>query len=73
VQKEAYIHEKPCITLRSETEWVETIQAGWNLLLTPESGILTPQIEQFSPPASHPDLYGSMVAEKMVEILRDRL
>jgi UDP-GlcNAc3NAcA epimerase len=67
VQKEAYLLGKPCITLRPETEWVETVKVGWNLLLNPTTPKLAEMIAAFNPIGTAPPVFGSDVAEKMAE------
>jgi UDP-N-acetylglucosamine 2-epimerase len=61
MQKEAYYLNVPCITLRDETEWVETVTSGWNLLVKePISDNTSKAISTFlhNRNRSHPDLYG---------------
>ena len=52
IQKEAYFLKKPCITLRTETEWVETVETGWNLLINDltDSDRIIKEIKEFNPP-----------------------
>ena len=67
LQKEAYITGKPCITLRPETEWEETIEAGWNMLCNINDPDLIDKIKSFQPKGNKSELYGSDVAKQMVQ------
>ncbi|MDD2229029.1 MAG: UDP-N-acetylglucosamine 2-epimerase (non-hydrolyzing) [Candidatus Cloacimonetes bacterium] len=67
IQKEAYILRKPCVTLRYETEWVETVESGWNLLLPTNSSDFPEAIRGFCPPSEHPSIFGENVAERIAE------
>jgi UDP-GlcNAc3NAcA epimerase len=71
IQKEAYILKKPCITLRTETEWVETVDEKWNLLINPSEKNISGKIASFSPPDYQRDVFGKNVTEKMVKIVND--
>jgi UDP-GlcNAc3NAcA epimerase len=57
VQKEAYLAGVPCVTMRDTTEWVETVEAGWNVLVDLDAGAALAALER-TPPAERPELYG---------------
>lgn len=68
IQKEAYILKKPCITLRHETEWTETVTSGWNLLIDlNEDQFFADKIINFIPPNENKPLFGDNVSEKMLK------
>jgi UDP-GlcNAc3NAcA epimerase len=69
IQKEAYILRKPCITLRTETEWVETVNEKWNLLLNPTAEDITSQILNFIVPEKQNNIFGEDVTSKMIDII----
>jgi UDP-GlcNAc3NAcA epimerase len=58
IQKEAYWLGVPCVTLRNETEWVETVDAGWNVLAGVGGGQIIEAVEKLQPPDTQPNLFG---------------
>jgi UDP-N-acetylglucosamine 2-epimerase len=69
IQKEAYLLGVPCVTLRDTTEWVETVEAGWNVLVDLDRERALEALER-KPPDERPELYGGgRAAQRVVEVV----
>jgi len=71
VQKEAYFMGKPCITMRDETEWVETVEVGWNIIVGTDKYAIIDAINNFNPKSKQELIFGDgRASEKIVELLK---
>jgi len=69
VQKEAYLLGVPCLTMRDTTEWTETVEAGWNVLVDLDSDAALAALER-TPPSERPELYGGgRAAQRVCDVL----
>lgn len=70
VQRESYMLGRPCLTLRPNTEWVETVEAGWNVLVDADSDRIASGLAEFRPRGDRPPVFGDgHAAERVAEIL----
>jgi UDP-GlcNAc3NAcA epimerase len=70
LQKEAYWYEVPCITLRENTEWVETVATGWNQLVGTDPDRIVGATRETSVPEEHPPLYGDgRAADSIIDLI----
>lgn len=71
VQKEAFFLGKPCITLRDETEWVETVENGWNVLVGSNKDEILKQIIEFNPNKERVSYFGDgRASHKIAELIQ---
>jgi UDP-GlcNAc3NAcA epimerase len=73
VQKEAFFFGVPCVTLRTETEWTELVEAGWNRVVGADRERILMAVRDWQPTGARPPLYGEGDAsERIVAILDER-
>ena len=74
IQKEAYLNGIPCITIRPETEWIETVKAGWNVLVGDKKDQLIDNCLHFKPSHNRPRYFGDgNSSKKIISILESHL
>lgn len=67
IQKEAYILQVPCVTLRENTEWIETIEDGWNILVGSNKNKILEVVNQFRPSVqNHRNRFGDGSASNRI-------
>jgi UDP-N-acetylglucosamine 2-epimerase len=66
VQREAYFLGIPCLSLRDETEWTETVDVGWNLLVGTDRELALDAWNSFTPPEDHPPIFGEGIASQRI-------
>lgn len=69
LQKEAYLLGVPCITVREETEWVETVQSGWNALAAADTQDILQKLAAPAPQGQRPPFYGDGHAAEHITAL----
>jgi UDP-N-acetylglucosamine 2-epimerase (non-hydrolysing) len=74
VQKEAFYLDTRCVTLRDETEWVETVESGWNELVGADADAIRAALRRTGDLPPKPSLYGDgRAAERIVDAVVDAL
>ena len=73
VQKEAYMLKVPCITLREQTEWIETVDNGWNTLTGADKGKIIQAAQGFRPCTDQRDVFGEGASKEIARIMIDHL
>lgn len=66
VQKEAYILSVPCVTLRENTEWIETVEDGWNVLVGADKEKIKRMINEFKPIKKQRNVFGDGKASEKI-------
>ncbi len=72
VQKEAFFMKKPCITMRDETEWVETVENDWNRIVGTDRDKILDAIVNFIPSKPQMDIFGDGKSSEKICIIIEK-